>query len=146
MAGGPLEAEGAYLACEIIIFSSFRFLVASGRYDFLGCIHSSQSTNKPCVAVLNQEILTETHHVRCLVFWFLIFFIFLLLWDADLKAFLWTEITRGFNLLRSNKLVHLAFYGGSLRDPLIYKFKRSEERRVGKECTSWCRSRWSPYH
>ena len=23
---------------------------------------------------------------------------------------------------------------------------RSEERRVGKECTSWCRSRWSPYH
>ena len=26
------------------------------------------------------------------------------------------------------------------------KLKRSEERRVGKECTSWCRSRWSPYH
>ena len=25
-------------------------------------------------------------------------------------------------------------------------FWRSEERRVGKECTSWCRSRWSPYH
>ena len=24
--------------------------------------------------------------------------------------------------------------------------QRSEERRVGKECTSWCRSRWSPYH
>ena len=24
--------------------------------------------------------------------------------------------------------------------------ERSEERRVGKECTSWCRSRWSPYH
>ena len=23
---------------------------------------------------------------------------------------------------------------------------RSEERRVGKECCSWCRSRWSPYH
>ena len=22
----------------------------------------------------------------------------------------------------------------------------SEERRVGKECTSWCRSGWSPYH
>jgi hypothetical protein len=20
------------------------------------------------------------------------------------------------------------------------------KRRVGKECTSWCRSRWSPYH
>src|SRR3546814_11808569 len=26
------------------------------------------------------------------------------------------------------------------------KAKRSEERRVGKECVSTCRSRWSPYH
>src|SRR3546814_14310350 len=27
----------------------------------------------------------------------------------------------------------------------IYR-RRSEERRVGKECVSTCRSRWSPYH
>ena len=26
------------------------------------------------------------------------------------------------------------------------KEKRSEERRVGKECPVLCRSRWSPYH
>src|SRR3546814_5289166 len=26
------------------------------------------------------------------------------------------------------------------------KAHRSEERRVGKECVSTCRSRWSPYH
>src|SRR3546814_11337664 len=26
------------------------------------------------------------------------------------------------------------------------RHKRSEERRVGKECVSTCRSRWSPYH
>src|SRR3546814_17902920 len=26
------------------------------------------------------------------------------------------------------------------------KYMRSEERRVGKECVSTCRSRWSPYH
>src|SRR3546814_18075467 len=25
-------------------------------------------------------------------------------------------------------------------------FYRSEERRVGEECVSTCRSRWSPYH
>ena len=30
--------------------------------------------------------------------------------------------------------------------PDLVVFTRSEERRVGKECTSWCRSRWSPYH
>src|SRR3546814_13164325 len=27
-----------------------------------------------------------------------------------------------------------------------YEIGRSEERRVGKECVSTCRSRWSPYH
>src|SRR3546814_4960509 len=31
---------------------------------------------------------------------------------------------------------------GSVVRPL----ERSEERRVGKECVSTCRSRWSPYH
>src|SRR3546814_2144533 len=28
----------------------------------------------------------------------------------------------------------------------IWEIARSEERRVGKECVSTCRSRWSPYH
>src|SRR3546814_1572717 len=28
----------------------------------------------------------------------------------------------------------------------LVAFSRSEERRVGKECVSTCRSRWSPYH
>src|SRR3546814_11081279 len=29
---------------------------------------------------------------------------------------------------------------------LLGQRQRSEERRVGKECVSTCRSRWSPYH
>src|SRR3546814_10081923 len=29
---------------------------------------------------------------------------------------------------------------------LVDDQQRSEERRVGKECVSTCRSRWSPYH
>src|SRR3546814_10618921 len=29
---------------------------------------------------------------------------------------------------------------------LRFPVTRSEERRVGKECVSTCRSRWSPYH
>src|SRR3546814_11608110 len=33
---------------------------------------------------------------------------------------------------------------GALADPASAGF-RSEERRVGKECVSTCRSRWSPY-
>src|SRR3546814_12575893 len=31
-------------------------------------------------------------------------------------------------------------------DPARTGGSRSEERRVGKECVSTCRSRWSPYH
>src|SRR3546814_20265853 len=30
--------------------------------------------------------------------------------------------------------------------PVARPVSRSEERRVGKECVSTCRSRWSPYH
>src|SRR3546814_7948569 len=48
-------------------------------------------------------------------------------------------------------------FGGSRRSDPPAKVKlrhgdvvvwggRSEERRVGKECVSTCRSRWSPYH
>src|SRR3546814_12879271 len=31
-------------------------------------------------------------------------------------------------------------------DKMAIPRMRSEERRVGKECVSTCRSRWSPYH
>src|SRR3546814_15975537 len=37
------------------------------------------------------------------------------------------------------------FYLGSMRTCLD-EATRSEERRVGKECVSTCRSRWSTYH
>src|SRR3546814_18284754 len=50
-------------------------------------------------------------------------------------------------------LVRLELLGeGFLRfTVLVFRFSghldpRSEERRVGKECVSTCRSRWSPYH
>src|SRR3546814_19955921 len=39
---------------------------------------------------------------------------------------------------------------GGLQDPVgqrqQMRVMRSEERRVGKECVSTCRSRWSAYH
>src|SRR3546814_13887740 len=33
-----------------------------------------------------------------------------------------------------------------LQNVRFAKGKRSQERRVGNECVSTCRSRWSPYH
>src|SRR3546814_16757228 len=35
--------------------------------------------------------------------------------------------------------------GGLAKPTTISDVARSEERRVGKECVSTCRSRWSPY-
>src|SRR3546814_11360717 len=36
--------------------------------------------------------------------------------------------------------------GSGTFDGLVRKGPRAEERRVGKECVSTCRSRWAPYH
>src|SRR3546814_9537125 len=43
----------------------------------------------------------------------------------------------GFPTERWHRVIHLSCRSGH---------GRSEERRVGKECVSTCRSRWSPYH
>ena len=40
----------------------------------------------------------------------------------------------------------LLFLWGETFHILCHSLRRSEERRVGKECASMCRSRWSPYH
>src|SRR3546814_19747433 len=66
----------------------------------------------------------------------------------------WQSLTgHSFNAMfgweRNNfdRIVHFS-YGFLLAYPLreIFLRVRSEERRVGKECVSTCRSRWSPYH
>src|SRR3546814_19369379 len=46
-----------------------------------------------------------------------------------------------------DRLGHLAVDGFVERQEFaVGREHRSEERRVGKECVSTCRSRWSPYH
>src|SRR3546814_10881816 len=42
--------------------------------------------------------------------------------------------------------VTLRIDGGGQSIRHLMELVRSEERRVGKECVSTCRSRWSPYH
>src|SRR3546814_6343580 len=46
--------------------------------------------------------------------------------------------------------VELGTANSELTDPVDQRNRlteqRSEERRVGKECVSTCRSRWSPFH
>src|SRR3546814_17828947 len=51
------------------------------------------------------------------------------------------RVLRSF-LRRASSMIQAASLELSLRS----KRRRSEERRVGKECVSTCRSRWSRYH
>ena len=56
-------------------------------------------------------------------------------------ALRWSVFTVGDNLEGNERRP------GRLREILDYvDSDRSEERRVGKECLTQCRSRWSPYH
>src|SRR3546814_14053339 len=43
-------------------------------------------------------------------------------------------------------IFYLTLYNENQVMPPMPDGVRSEERRVGKECVSTCRSRWSPYH
>src|SRR3546814_14447659 len=85
---------------------------------------------------------------------------FSLVADSDVVAALLRAVREGrggvFNLAGDGTL-SLRQIAGLLGKPYLplppavlkaalWLFNRSEERRVGKECVSTCRSRWSPYH
>src|SRR3546814_1262516 len=56
------------------------------------------------------------------------------------------EVTVGKALAGTGKTTTaIGFANARLNSSMMY-LARSEERRVGKECVSTCRSRWSPYH
>ena len=61
--------------------------------------------------------------------------------DPDLKPEL-ESIQNDDAAIQDRFAVALKFGTAGLRGVI----GRSEERRVGKECRSTCRSRWSPYH
>ena len=66
------------------------------------------------------------------------------LWFA--AAYLVTTHTPGFSAVQLQRQLGLARYETAWT--MLHKLRRvrSEERRVGKECATLCRSRWSPYH
>ena len=46
----------------------------------------------------------------------------------------------------NDQFIHGVIFDWDRIDNDSYLKRRSEERRVGKECFRLCRSRWSPYH
>src|SRR3546814_11823856 len=88
--------------------------------------------------------------------------------SSDLRENAWPEghldfarcerVGRAYGLYRSKTVVpRNSRRGAEIAEKIVYAEarsrgeagsgrQRSEERRVGKECGSKCRSRWSPYH
>src|SRR3546814_14777712 len=62
--------------------------------------------------------------------------------NVDVENFSGTGPYSGFNGLETTVSVNQRIDVGGRRRARM----RSEERGVGKECVSTCRSRWSPYH
>src|SRR3546814_15059122 len=52
----------------------------------------------------------------------------------------------GINYVTVRNVYMPAVIGGRRWGDVEVAYQRSEERRVGNECVSTCRSRWSPYH
>src|SRR3546814_16623278 len=61
----------------------------------------------------------------------------------DKEALLRALASVGFQYLGDAQAAATEQAGGGLAG---FNASRSDERRVGKECVSTCRSRWSPYH
>src|SRR3546814_3941453 len=62
------------------------------------------------------------------------------------RAVLWHHVARARLTMRPFSDAFLENYLERVGDDVLLSVGRSEERRVGKECVSTCRSRWSPYH
>src|SRR3546814_16352707 len=56
------------------------------------------------------------------------------------------EILYGEGTSREGEIIELGVAQNLIDKSGAWYSYRSEERRVGKECVSTCRSRWSPYH
>src|SRR3546814_18786429 len=69
--------------------------------------------------------------------------------QVDAKVVGEHELDLPHGVVAAGKLPHAQFRAPVGHRPPVDRRRielRSEERRVGKECVSTCRSRWSPYH
>src|SRR3546814_15827831 len=66
-----------------------------------------------------------------------------MLFDSHARGFAFFGGVPGRGIYDNMKTAVTSAFTGKER---VFNRRRSEERRVGKECVSTCRSRWSPYH
>src|SRR3546814_4539359 len=89
-------------------------------------------------------------YLLCLFLVVFVFFFFKQKTAYEMRISDWSSDVCSSDLLSTlgHPLADFAYHAMSYRMPphIVAGLGRSEERRVGKECVSTCRSRWSPYH
>src|SRR3546814_1887367 len=98
-------------------------------------------------------ILYDLFSYRCSCFLFFLFFFFKQKTAYEMRISDWSSDVCSSDLHKIDQPVLSQYCQQALikrigNAALIHDGanERSEERRVGKECVSTCRSRWSPYH
>src|SRR3546814_15551763 len=118
---------------DFFVFSVFFFFSSRRRHTRCALVTGVQTCALPILIRLRRKMSRQSHAT----------FLDakrksdLGLFHADMEPF----VKRMQSLYRIEKAINKR---PRLRE--LSRRLRSEERRVGKECVSTCRSRWSPYH
>jgi hypothetical protein len=104
------------------------YLLVGEGYKTLGFVTSFETYLAPYVNIAANEYTYEYYDLTVQDYFY----------DGALLEVLFANPGRG-------RFFEDAFSGGTAAQYGVNP-PRSEERRVGKECRSMCRSRWSPYH
>src|SRR3546814_3187680 len=93
------------------------------------------------------------YYIMCCIYYFIIFFFFFFKQKTayEMRISDWSSDVCSSDLKPAQDQPGTAGIGQRLQPVervgiARQDMQRSEERRVGKECVSTCRSRWSPYH
>src|SRR3546814_4539950 len=98
-----------------------------------------------CFVLICLSLLLSCLLLSYVILWCLIFVFFFKQKTAyEMRISDWSSDVCSSDL--DHRLLHAGQNPAVDPDVVVRRPGRSEERRVGKECVSTCRSRWSPYH
>ena len=128
-----IDDSGAEVVCSVAVIPGSEIYIAVLSTDGeVLCSNRAADTTRPTPNQLSETFLDSDDDIFTV--------------PGATRGVQWRAQTVPYTLANSGKFVFVAV-GLSLAetDALIARV-RSEERRVGKECSAVCRSRWSPYH
>src|SRR3546814_8173903 len=108
--------------------------------------HFVRDLGNLCTVLVSSYFIFFTRSFFSVVFFFYVFFFFKQNTAYEMRISDWSSDVCSSDLADSSRPSLPPIRAAASHFRGISRSPRSEERRVGKECVSTCRSRWSPYH